>query len=222
MIGRLALHLLGRHVTGRSHDDARLRRRGLGRDPGQWTRARLRTRQLREPEVEDLDAAVFGDEEVLGFQVAMDDPLLVRRREPARDLGRVVEHLAYRDPASGQPLAQRLAFEELRDDVRRAVVFAEVVDREDAGMVQRRRRARLLLEPAQPVGVLRERRRQHLDRHLAVQPRVPRPIDLPHPARAERRQDLVGAHKSSGRKRHRVLSSLFDRALDVAIRPPSG
>ena len=35
-------------------------------------------------------------------------------------------------------------------------------------------------------------RRKHLDRHLAAQPRVARPVDLAHAARAERREDLVG------------------------------
>ena len=33
---------------------------------------------------------------------------------------------------------------------------------------------------------------QDLDRDGPLQPRVPRPVDLAHPARAERRQNLVG------------------------------
>ena len=51
----------------------------------------LGLRQLRQAEVEDLDAAVGGDEEVLGLQVAVDDPLVVRRGEALRDLERVVD-----------------------------------------------------------------------------------------------------------------------------------
>ena len=91
---------------------------------------RFRLRQLRQAEVEDLDAPVLRHEQVLGLQVPVDDPLLVRRREAARDLDRVVDRLARRraaPPASA--LAQRLALEQLRDDVRRAVVRADVVDR---------------------------------------------------------------------------------------------
>ena len=44
-------------------------------------------RQLGETEVEDLHAPVGRDEDVLRLQVAMDDALLVRGREAARDLG---------------------------------------------------------------------------------------------------------------------------------------
>ena len=45
--------------------------------------------------------------------------------------------------------------------------------------------------------------RQDLDRHRAVEPRVARPVDLAHPARAERRDDLVGAQAFPGREGHR-------------------
>ena len=75
---------------------------------------------------------------------------------------------------------------------------------------------------AQAIGVLRERRRQHLDRHLAPEPRVLRPVDLAHPARAERREDLVGAELRSGGERHlgsrngtRQRSSQDKRALKL-------
>src|SRR5690242_2463252 len=70
---------------------------------------------------------------------------------------------------------------------------SELVDGGDVRMVETARRLRLLLEAAQPVGIAREDRRKHLDRDVALQPRVARPVDLPHPARADRREDLVGA-----------------------------
>jgi hypothetical protein len=37
-------------------------------------------RQFRQSEIQDLDAPVLGDENVFGFQVAVDDSLVVRRR----------------------------------------------------------------------------------------------------------------------------------------------
>ena len=46
--------------------------------------------QLGEAEVEDLGAAVGGDEDVLRLQVAVDDALLVRGRQALRDLARQV------------------------------------------------------------------------------------------------------------------------------------
>ena len=70
------------------------------------------------------------------------------------------------------------------------------------GMVQRRGRARLLLEPREPLPIQSQRLRQDLDRHLAAEPRISRPVDLSHPARTEGRQDLVVAEASAGGECH--------------------
>ena len=77
-----------------------------------------------------------------------------------------------------------------------------VVHGEDVRMVQSPDRPGFLLEPAQPLRIGRHRLGQHLDRHLASEPRVLRPIHLPHPARAERREDLVGAQTGAGCQGH--------------------
>ena len=204
-VGGLAAHLLRRHVAHRAEDDAGLR-------AGDRAQVRLPTGlvvdlQLRESEVEDLDAPVSGEEQVFGLEIAMDDPFFVRRREPARDLHRVVERLADRNGAGGQALAQRLALEELGDDVRRAVLHAEVVDGRDSRVVQDAGGARLGLEALEPVRVLREGRGQDLDRDLAAQARIRRAVDLAHAARAERREDLVRAEAGSGGEGHAVRPS---------------
>ena len=117
-VGGLAAHLLGRHVAERAHDDAGLRARGRGREVRRLA-ALLRVRQLGEAEVEDLHAAVVGHEDVLGLQVPVDDALLVRGREAVGDLERVVDGLALREGAAREDRPQRLAFEQLQDDVGR-------------------------------------------------------------------------------------------------------
>ena len=85
VIDRESLHLFGRHVARGPHDRAGLR----------VARARWRARllagsdgldSLRQAEVEDLQVAVPGDEEVLGLQVPMDDALLVGSREALGNL----------------------------------------------------------------------------------------------------------------------------------------
>ena len=64
------------------------------------TGPRSLARQLGEAEVEDLDAAVVGDEQVLGLEVAMDDALArARRRARARSARAIVERLARRQRA---------------------------------------------------------------------------------------------------------------------------
>ena len=77
----------------------------------------------------------------------MDDAGGVRLGEALGGLDGDVEELLRRQRlARGDELAQRLALDELHGDVDRAVGLADVVDREDVRVVQRRGRARLLLE----------------------------------------------------------------------------
>ena len=90
-------------------------------------------------------------------------------------------------------LRQILALDELHHERVHAAGLLEPIDRRDVGMIQRRERLRLALEPRQAVGVRRERVRQDLDRDLAAERRVRRPIHLPHAAFADRRGDFVDA-----------------------------
>ena len=97
--------------------------------------------------------AVLRDEEVLGLQVPVDDALLVGGGEALRDLERVVHGLLLRNRARVELPAQRLAFQKLHDGVGDAVLVAEVVNREDVGMRERRDGLRLALEPGERVGI---------------------------------------------------------------------
>ena len=125
-------------------------------------RRRLILRQLRQPEVENLDPAIPGNEDVLGLEITMDDALFVRRLEPARDLKGMLDRLANSDRATIQPVPKRLPFEQLGYDEGRFGMGADVVHGEDVRVVQRRRRAGFLLESMQAIDVGRERRGQVL------------------------------------------------------------
>jgi hypothetical protein len=65
-------------------------------------------------------------------------------------------------------------------------------------MVQGGGGERLLLEPVEPIRILRNPLREYLDRDLTAKPGVPRPIDLAHPARAEGGKDFIRAEPSAG------------------------
>src|SRR6266540_1086300 len=70
--------------------------------------------ELGQAEVEDLHPSVGGDEEVLGLQVAVHDPLLVRHGERRGDLDGVVDRLPQRQRRRhhvADGVAQRLPFE---------------------------------------------------------------------------------------------------------------
>ena len=83
------------------------------------------------------------------------------------------------------------------------------MDGGDAGMIEARQSARFPLEAKPPLFVFEELLRQYLDRDVSREARVSRPVHLPHPARAERREDLVGAEVCAGGERH----------LDSGIQP---
>jgi len=69
-------------------------------------------------------------------------------------------------------------------------------------VIQHGRRARFLLEAPQPLGVGAERGGQHLDRHVAPEPRIARPIHFAHPTRADGGLDLVRAETCAGAQGH--------------------
>ena len=134
----------------------------------------------------------------------MNQSLRVGGREPARDLDAVLDRLAHGQRARREPLAQRLALEQLHDDEQLAVVDARVEDADDVRMRERGDGLRFALEPRPPIGVGGERGRQDLDRHVTLEPRVPGAIDLAHSAFANRREDFVGAQTGGGGERHRA------------------
>ena len=70
---------------------------------------------------------------------------------------------------------------------------ADVVDRDDAGMIQRRREARLSIESSLGIRLAEVLRRDELDRHLASESKVAGAIDVAHPTAPERSNELVHA-----------------------------
>src|SRR5262245_65050844 len=109
--------------------------------------------QLGQTEIENLDAVVFGDEKVFRFEVAMDDAPGVSGRQSAGDLLSVINRLALRYRAFVELRSQFFAFQQFGDDVGRAFVNAQIVDKEDIRMIERRSSAGLLIKEAQPVHV---------------------------------------------------------------------
>ena len=171
-------------------------------DCGRVTVRVLVDRLLGETEVENLDASVGRHEQVGWLDVAVRDALFVRRREAGGDLPAEVDRLGRGQRPGREPRRERLAFQELGDEVRRVVVRAEIEDGEDVRMIERARRPGLAHEALQPVGISGEGRRQDFDRDVTIEARVPGPVDLAHAPLAERRDDLVGAEPGAGADRH--------------------
>ena len=88
-------------------------------------------------------------------------------------------------------MPERDALNQLEDQKRAAVCFADVVDRANVGMAEGRGGARFAFEPGPAVAVA-EPVLQDLDRDLTPEATVARAINLAHSAFAERRENLVG------------------------------
>ena len=189
MVGLLSSGLLGRHVSHRAENGSRIRLCD--------SRRRVRQTAIRrldlccQTEVEDLDPTVGRDEEVLGLDVAMRDPLVVRGCETGGDLARVLDGFTLRKCTSLQPPPQCLALEQFRHRVRGAMVRAQVENREDVGMREGGHGLGLPLEPREAVRVAREEVGEDFDRNITIQLRVARPIDLAHPPGADLVEDVV-------------------------------
>jgi hypothetical protein len=102
----------------------------------------------------------------------MDDALLVRCRETTANLDRIVEDLLERQRAVSENLAQRPAFEPFRNDEWRSLMGADFMNREDIGMIQRGCSAGFLIEPPEPIGVVREDGGQNFDGDMAPEARI--------------------------------------------------
>src|SRR6266508_3892703 len=200
-IDRLPARLLGRHVADGPHHGPGLCLLLDGRRQAGSLLLR-RDEELGQTEIENLDETVLGDHDVFGLQVPVDDPRRIRLSEALSDLHADVEQSLGRERSASSQLSQARAVYEFHGDVEGRVGRADVVNRDDVGVIQGRSRARFLLESAQPVRVPREGRRQDLDRNLAREPGIPRPVNLSHPSRAKRGEDFVRAETRTGNQGH--------------------
>jgi len=135
-------------------------------------------------------------------QIAMDDALPVRRVERLGHLSGDGERLVQREPPFGDAVGQRRSLDQLHDDGADAVGLGQAVDRRDVRMVERGQHLRFALESGQPLAIGRELCGNDLQRDVAVEGGVPRPIHLAHAAGAEPARHLVDAESSAECESH--------------------
>jgi hypothetical protein len=182
-------------------------RRGLRAAGGESSRGNSRLRAGREDppheaEVQDLQPAVGGQEDVVGRQVAMDDAALVGCGQALRHGNPVLDRSCGIQRAVNQTCTQRHAVEQLHHGVGRVALVAELEDRDDVRMRERRDGQGFTLEARERLRVGRCGRRQHLDGDIAMEPEVARPIDFAHAPRPQGANDLECPQAGSCRQRH--------------------
>ena len=215
--------LLGGHVARGPQDHsrlgARLRQCRRLRQIRRRARGRVPRIGLGQAEVEHLDLAVRRHLHVGGLQIAVDDALLVRGLERLGDLPRDGDRLGDGQPSPLQALGQVLPFHQLEDEEGPAVRFFEAVDRRDVRVVERGEQLRFASESGQALGIGRHLEGQHLDRHLAVELRVGRAVDLSHTAGADRLDQAIVRERLPRGQGHRGRSS--SAISRPALRSPS-
>ena len=117
--------------------------------------------------------------------------MLVRLLERLRDLERDDGGLLHRDGAALDAIGERVTGHQLHHQRGGALALLEAVDRRDVRMVERGEDLRLAREARHVVGVVGERRGQHLERDVAMELRVVGAVDLAHAAHSEAVGDFV-------------------------------
>jgi len=79
---------------------------------------------------------------------------------------------------------------------------AELVNGKDVRVVELRHRLGFALESSETIGILCDILMQHLDRHVAIETLVVRPVHHPHPTGADLLDDAVVAEGGADEVRH--------------------
>ena len=178
----------------------------------------FRHRELGEAEVEHLRLAPPRDENIRRLDVAMHDAAGVRSLERVGDFQAEIEHALERQRARRDLVLQRLAVEQLHHDEVLAVVLADVVDRADVRMVQRRGDARLAPEAFERLGVRGQIARQELQRDLTAEPDVFRAVDDAHAAAADAFENPVMTDSGAD---HFYCAAMLSRLIQLSIKSHS-
>ncbi len=185
-----AARLLRRHVVDRAEGHAG-HRQDVARDPRLGRGIRRFLAELRDTEVEQLGLPSFRDEDVRRLDVSVNDALGVRGIERVGELAANVQDLLKRQGMPMDAAAKRFALEQLHRDEVPALVHADVVDRADVRVIERRRDSCF---PQEPLDVLRRHAvalGQELQRDVPAKPRVLGLIDDAHPAGTELADDAI-------------------------------
>jgi hypothetical protein len=157
--------------------------------------------ELREAKVEQLHSRLR-QHHVSRLEVAVDDAGAMRGVQSRRDLHPHGQHRTDRKRSLQKPLRESLSVGQLHDEEMPSGDLLERVKGGDVRVAHRGQRLCLALKARDALLVLEELVWQDFDRNLASELRVLRPIDLSHPARAERREDLVQAETGARGERH--------------------
>jgi hypothetical protein len=149
------------------------------------------TRGTRQTKIKKLNS-VPGKKNIGGFEIPVDDALMMKGCEGFEDLALDVGNLGRGDCAPGDAIRQRLAIEKLKDQEKIIAGFQDVENLTDSGVADAREGTSFTPQAATRVWI-RGRLVKGLDRHGTTEAFIPALVDHTHPARADLSADLVVA-----------------------------
>ena len=96
----------------------------------------LRSDELRQTEVQELDLVLIGEEDVLGLEVPVDHAVPVGVSKSFRDRQADPHPLAKREGMIADDLSERLPFQELHHEEIGAILGVEIKNARDVRMVE--------------------------------------------------------------------------------------
>jgi hypothetical protein len=136
-------------------------------------------------------ASSGADHDVRGFEVAVDDAVLVRRPDRVGQRHRDLQELGQRQSVRWNQVAEGPPLHKLHREEMDAAGLLDAVERDNIGVVQRGDGLGFALKTLQALTVEGHLGGKGLQRNHAVQVQVFRRVDLPHAAAAERPHDPV-------------------------------
>ena len=158
-----------------------------------------------DPEVGEVAVARFVEQHVGRLHVTVHDPQRVRGRQRATDLADHPRHLGEAERAVADPVRQRPAAQQSEHQERRARLTPVVVQGHHVRVLEAGHQLRFGLEPLHEPRVVGQLGPDRLDRHLATEARLHRPVDRTERALADQVTELVaGDRDHAGRCQRRV------------------
>ena len=146
---------------------------------------------LSQSKIENFRLAAGGDEDIRGLDIAMNDAARMGGIERIGDLRAEIEQGIRGHGPAADAFTKRLPFKDFHHQIGAPIVFADVVNRADSGMIQRRCGARFALEAFERGRIACEVRGEKFERDLTTQARIFRAKYLPHAAAAQRVENAV-------------------------------
>ena len=146
----------------------------------------------REAKVADLRIRTLIEENVAGFEIAMENPVSVGMFEPLADPADEFASDGWIDCLPRRRVVERFAGDKFHHDEEHSASFTKVIDADQVRVVELRHRFRFGLERGSEYRILAEPLREDLDGDWTVERSLASLVNRPHASLGDKPLELVG------------------------------